>query len=330
MTKENSIMDSQGTDTDISQATPGALLKAAREAAKLSEDDIARELRIPLGNVEALESDQYENLASETFVLGYIRAYTRILKLDAEPFIKAYHQYRGQLQETTATITKKLGKDPQQETAETPLWRKASIWIGGFLVAWLLLFNVFNQESSTQEILSAPAEVVAQEAARVEDNLSQQVTEETGTEETNKAESLVDESQVVSESEIVSESEAEPVPEAKTKPEPNAVVDETAVQEADLTAAEPERVAVSEGLNTALDTLVLSFSGECWLEVTDARGDVLSADLQQDGDQVILQGEAPFEVMLGNVRVVTAVLNDEPVELKPRGFRKTLRTTIGE
>jgi cytoskeleton protein RodZ len=166
--------------------------------------------------------------------------------------------------------------------------------------------------------------VVAQEAARVEDNLSQQATEETGSEETNKAESLVDESQVVSESEI------EPVPEAKTKPEPNAAVDEAAVQEADLTAAEPERVAVSEGLNSTLDTLVLSFSGECWLEVTDARGDVLSADLQQDGDQVILQGEAPFEVMLGNVRVVTAVLNDEPVELKPRGFRKTLRTTIGE
>ncbi|BFM15864.1 cytoskeleton protein RodZ [Maricurvus nonylphenolicus] len=303
MSNNNGIMDSQGSSTDIPQATPGALLKAAREAAKLSEDDIARELRIPLGNVEALESDQYENLASETFVLGYIRAYARILKLDAEHFIKAYHQYRGQLQQTTATITKTLEKEPQQETAQTPVWRKTATWIGGFLFAWLLLFNLFDQDAETQTTLSAPAEVVAEEAVGNKDSFP-----ELGAEE-----NLVEESQVT-----VAEPEAEV--------EPEAVIDQAPA----VAPAEPEFPVVSEGPNSALDTLVMSFSGECWLEVTDARGDVLSADLQQDGDQVVLQGEAPFEVMLGNVRAVTAVLNDEPVELKPRGFRKTLRTKIGE
>jgi len=62
--------------------------------------------------------------------------------------------------------------------------------------------------------------------------------------------------------------------------------------------------------------------------VTDSRGDVLNADLYQAGDSTTLLGQAPFNVMLGNVRAVNARLNDEVLQLNPNGFRKTLRLRI--
>lgn len=313
MTNENSMMDSQGSRTDIPQATPGAMLKAAREAAKLSEDDIATELRIPLGNVQSLESDQYENLASETFVLGYIRAYARILQLDAESYIKAYHQYRGQLNDTTATLTKSVEKDQEQASGKTSTWRKTSTWVAGFLVAWLLLFNLFSQDPETQETLSAQSDMVSSEPVAAT-AVVPEVSEVPG-QDLNATNENVEIEAAAIEAAVENTVEAEAV-----------TVQETAAAEE---VAEPV-TDIAIPTDNGLDTLVMTFSGECWLEVTDARGDVLSADLQQDGDQVVLQGEAPFEVMLGNVRAVTAVLNDEPVDLQPRGFRKTLRTKIGE
>lgn len=312
MTNENSMMDSQGSRTDIPQTTPGALLKAARVAANFSENDIATELRIPLGNVQSLEADQYENLASETFVLGYIRAYARILQLDAESFIKAYHQYRGQLNETTATLTKSVDSDQEHGSDKTSVWRKTSTWVVGFLVAWLLLFNLFSQEPETQETLSAQSDMVSSESV---------AATAVGPEAPAKDLNATDKS-VEGEAAVENTAEPETVAAEEASVTGGLVVD-APVDEAPV---DDIRAATDNGL----DTLVMTFSGECWLEVTDARGDVLSADLQQDGDQVVLQGEAPFEVMLGNVRAVTAVLNDEPVDLQPRGFRKTLRTKIGE
>ena len=44
----------------------------------------------------------------------------------------------------------------------------------------------------------------------------------------------------------------------------------------------------------------------------------------------MLEGVAPFEVMLGNVRAAQLQLNGEPVTLIPNGNRKTLRTTVGD
>ncbi|WP_439136133.1 DUF4115 domain-containing protein, partial [Pseudomaricurvus sp.] len=75
--------------------------------------------------------------------------------------------------------------------------------------------------------------------------------------------------------------------------------------------------------------LTLVFSDECWLEVTDAHGDVVAANLYQAGATATLVGVAPFEVMLGNVRAVQLTLNGESVTLTPNGNRKTLRATVG-
>ena len=69
-------------------ATVGARLKAAREAAKLTHDDIAQALKFSPRQIAALEADDYAALPGATIVRGFVRNYARLLKLDAAPLLQ--------------------------------------------------------------------------------------------------------------------------------------------------------------------------------------------------------------------------------------------------
>jgi cytoskeleton protein RodZ len=312
MTNQNSTIDSPSSRTDIPQATPGVMLSTAREAAGISDREIADQLRIPLLRLQALEADQYENLSAETFVLGYIRAYARAVDLDADMVIDAYYQYLGQLHKTTERITKPAESGGEAAEVTSNFWQKPSVWIGGLLLTWLVLFNLFSGDSKSPQTLLE--EKPALEASVSE---AEVIKSSVGT--------VAEDAVTVKAVEVVSEVGGVEAS-GRTAEDSSDAVQESVVTE----QVEPESAykASAGGAAGSLDVLVLSFSGECWLEVTDSRGDVLNADLQQDGDRVVLEGIAPFDIMLGNVRAVDVILNDEAVDLKPRGFRKTLRTQI--
>ena len=80
--------------------------------------------------------------------------------------------------------------------------------------------------------------------------------------------------------------------------------------------------------STVLSQLTIRFSGECWLEVSDARGDVLAADLKQAGDSVTLSGRPPFNVMLGNARAASVILDGRTIATEPDGANNALRLSI--
>src|SRR5690606_30015805 len=78
-----------------------------------------------------------------------------------------------------------------------------------------------------------------------------------------------------------------------------------------------------------LDRLQLEFSAECWLEVSDAQGDVLATELQRPGSRLSLQGKAPFQVKLGNASAAVVRFNDEPVTITPPAGSNVVSLSIG-
>lgn len=62
--------------------TPGARLRAAREASDQSLADIAARTRIPQRHLEAIERDDYDALPSTTYSVGFARAYARTVGAD--------------------------------------------------------------------------------------------------------------------------------------------------------------------------------------------------------------------------------------------------------
>lgn len=79
-----------------------------------------------------------------------------------------------------------------------------------------------------------------------------------------------------------------------------------------------------------LDRLELQFSEECWIEVSDAQGDVLATDLVRPGSQLLLEGRAPFSVKLGNAPAVSVKLNGETLVLNLSADTRVTTVTLGE
>lgn len=69
--------------------TPGQLLKAAREAASMSLDDIAKQLRLSVDTVCDIERDDYAKIGVRTYVRGYLCSYARLVSVSEAQILEA-------------------------------------------------------------------------------------------------------------------------------------------------------------------------------------------------------------------------------------------------
>ncbi len=65
--------------------TIGDLLRAAREKAHFTLEDLAAETHIKIEYLAALEENDFDFLPAATFIKAYIRNYARLFKLDEKP-----------------------------------------------------------------------------------------------------------------------------------------------------------------------------------------------------------------------------------------------------
>jgi cytoskeleton protein RodZ len=77
-------------EAEAAPAPPGAgqLLRAARLDRGLGIEDVARQLRLSVRQVTALEEDDYSKLSSITFLRGFVRNYAKLLQMDAAPLLQ--------------------------------------------------------------------------------------------------------------------------------------------------------------------------------------------------------------------------------------------------
>jgi cytoskeletal protein RodZ len=76
--------------------TPGATLKAAREAQEISEREMADRLNWMPNYVAIIERDDYQSLRSPAFARGYVKAYGRLLQLDEDKLLAAFDRLRSE------------------------------------------------------------------------------------------------------------------------------------------------------------------------------------------------------------------------------------------
>jgi len=62
----------------------GALLAEARAAAQLELSDIARDTRVPLRHLRAIETDDHDALPALPYALGFVKSFARAVRLDPE------------------------------------------------------------------------------------------------------------------------------------------------------------------------------------------------------------------------------------------------------
>lgn len=83
-------MNSEWAEQPQPQGTPGApgaQLKAQREAMGWSVDNVADQLKLAPRQVVALEEGDFASLPNLAVVRGFVRAYAKVVKLDAAPLV---------------------------------------------------------------------------------------------------------------------------------------------------------------------------------------------------------------------------------------------------
>ncbi|MGQ0657780.1 MAG: RodZ domain-containing protein [Chromatiales bacterium] len=83
-------------EAEASALTPpeiGVLLRKAREAKGMNAEDVAARLRLSNYVVRILEDGRFESLPAATYARGYLRAYAKLVSIDAAPLVAAYDQY---------------------------------------------------------------------------------------------------------------------------------------------------------------------------------------------------------------------------------------------
>lgn len=70
--------------------TLGQQLKAARMRKKLTASEAAKGTRIKIQHIEAIENDDFRDIAAPAYAKGFIRIYAEFLGLDPAPLVKDY------------------------------------------------------------------------------------------------------------------------------------------------------------------------------------------------------------------------------------------------
>lgn len=274
-----------------------------RESKDVTLQQIAQLTNIPEKKLALMEAHDFSVLGTETFATGYLKSYAKMLGVDSAVFIQVYRDALNLNEPLLDTQTQSL----PVVGPLAPLVKKINILhlSIGVIVIWFVTMVFMGSDDSEVSVSSEPAkrELSSQPREKYEDSIILVGS--------NSNVSGLDTSDLAK----ITGSQSEGSPE-----------DLVQADFGDASTSNDSSAASSEG--TEEDLLVFSFSGECWLEIKDASGSVLIAELQQKGDNQRIFGQAPFEVMLGNSRVVTLALNGEVISIEPKSGKKTLRFTV--
>ncbi|UEO00877.1 helix-turn-helix domain-containing protein [Acidiferrobacter thiooxydans] len=144
-------MDIEGAANGEAPVSPGARLRAARERAGWSVEQVAQRLRLSPSQIVALESGRREDLPPAAYIRGYLRNYAQLLGLDPQEFAKARASDEGGPPPLPA------GHGP----APAPRMRLGPVLYGLFLVAVVAGVVVWHAHRHKHVVAPAPSPATA-------------------------------------------------------------------------------------------------------------------------------------------------------------------------
>lgn len=305
--------------------SPGKLLVWARERANLTQEQVAKELYMTLAKVRALELDDYRHMGADTFARGYLRAYANLVHLDVVQVLAAYDRHAQKHGLGEQAVPRRV------DSANKPLWRFALVMLALLFMLWLISVWFFDNRQAS--IYERPAQVVSSIGV---DQSTISETDEAMSQSSEMATNMMSSQEVNSSAEsAISMSSAASMAAnsvASIASALNMSASAPSLLQADATVSVESAMVTSDvqQVDNTLDIIALQFTEECWLEVSDSRGDVLAADLQVAESSVLLQGKAPFDVKLGNAPAVRIEFNGKNIAVVPPLGTNVLSLKVGQ
>ena len=290
-------------------AGAGARLRAAREAAGLSLDQVAQQLKLAPRQVKALEDESFGELPGRTFSRGFVRNYARLLHLDAQdllahlPDVSQAPALESPTLHSTAT---RMAELPSATARKTGLGR----WlIPLILIDCIVAAAAYEWYRGGLSNNVEPARTVSDATDHRAPATSAPATSASGVSLPNPLASS-----------------------SPTAPSQTVAPQSEAPQSASPAASVGNSVATPAGglasVAPADPTVLLTYQGPSWTEIRDRSGQLVVSRLVAAGSVEPVNGAPPFDVVLGNAHAVTLVYRGKSVDLSPYTRRNIARFTL--
>lgn len=280
------------------QLSVGQTLRAAREAQGMSLDDAAAHLRLMHRQIEAMEADEFASLGQSVFARGFVRNYARLLGLAPETLLARMEGAPAE----SAPIT--------QDAPQAP-----STWLSS---PWLILMLL-----GTLIVVAVPVALYLWLNSEVEDDLPRQTPPSARMESVPARTPAPAEPPAEAAEAAPADTTTEPTPDPAPAPSDPAAPPPTPQDPADA-GAPAAPTPVRGGL------LRFDFGDEAWVEVKDGNGRMVHRQLNPAGSRVDIQGQPPFDLVVGNATQVRMHYNGRPIDLKPFISVTVARFTLEE
>lgn len=267
---------------EIEVITPGQMLREGREAKGLNHGQVASKLNLKADVIKAIEANQFEQVDSVTFLRGYLRAYARLVDVPQDDVFQAY-EYLGNAKQQYAEMQSFSRRTKKQASDNRLMW---STYVILLTIVGMSVWVWWKNQPATPDIEVVPeAEIAVVEQAElvIAESAPQQV--EVAVEETPQ------------QIEVTQAEENPPLAEPQT-------AEAVAVVAAPVRKPQP-----------VLDSLLMNFSGSCWVNVIDATGERVAYGTKRAGKVMPLKGKAPFKITLGAPEVVTISFNGQNFDM---------------
>ena len=310
-------MNTEATQDHQEANSTGARLRNAREQLGLSQQAVAERLCLKVSTVRDIEEDKAPADLASTFLRGYIRSYARLVHIPEEELLPMMAK---QAPIRAAKVA------PMQSFSLGKRRKKRDGWLMSF--TWLILFVVIGLSGAWwwQDHKAQQEEITSMADQSTSDLNSSDSGSQSIPLDTSSANNAPDTTAANANSAPVdtSTAPAPSAPAATSAPVDNNAVVAPSQANVDTAAAAPAAPAPTSALPTdqanaattaSTQDLVMNFSADCWLEVSDATGKKLFSGLQRKGGNLNLSGQAPYKLKIGAPAAVQIQYLGKPVDL---------------
>lgn len=275
----------------------GHLLRKARVMKGMSIEDVSRQLRLSVLQIEAIEKENYEKLPGRTFLRGFIRNYANLVQLDPVPLLQLLPESTPVIStyERTPFKNKQISFSSNRENSGnnrlTMVIVLFTIIAGAYFIfandIWIktpetnTVSDVAKFESGTASVeIQLPLSGTAKTAISSQANQQSEINDRMNGEKSSEAE-------------------------LDTKTETIPPKNKSAIQR-----VEKPIVIPSDSGN-----LYFKLIGDSWIKVVDGSGASLFEQLKKNGSEQTITGKRPLSIVIGNASAVNLTYNDKVIDI---------------
>lgn len=305
-------------ESDMVEVNIGNELKAKRVSLNLDERQVATELKIPIDQVRALESNRFSYFRSNTFARGYLKSYCRLLQLDVAFILNAFDRLYTE-DEPNLKPVDKVNKQAHFGDPIVILVSIVIVLVLVFLAFWWPTMSTSNAptantDDTTAEVSASPSSteqtVSSEETASTTGNDAAPVQPDDSNSQPGQqtAQSKVTDSSITSDSKVSTTEDDGVV--TGLSAETIAILEKAGVnaKKVEEDAQEIQQEQPEEVLSAPIytDDIEVKFDADCWTEIRDSSDKILYSGVKSAGSSLALTGTPPYRVVLGFAKGVSS------------------------